>query len=232
MERAVILAGGRGRRLAPYTSILPKPLMPLASDKSILEHVLEGVARAGISRVTITLGYMGHLIEAVVGSGEKYGVHVTYTKEEVPLGTAGPLSLVNSISPADRLLVVNGDTFTDLDYRRVLDELDSDVDAVVTCVNRDLPTNYGVVAMDSCNNLAAWDEKPVVSLTVSTGIYGLKGTALDMLPSGVATDMPQLLVALKNSGRPVRCFLADCEWKDLGRPEDFAEIQKLFDGRN
>ena len=230
MDRAVILAGGRGRRLAPYTSILPKPLMPLASDKAILEHVLEGVARAGISRVTITLGYMGHLIEAVVGSGEKYGVNVTYTREERPLGTAGPLSLLDGILHDDRLLVVNGDTFTDLDYRLVLDRLDGETEGVVTCINRDIPTNYGVVAIDGSGNLEAWNEKPIISLTVSTGIYGLKGSALDLLDSGSAMDMPQLLVNLKESGRPVRCFVADCQWKDLGRPEDFAKLQEQIDG--
>jgi NDP-sugar pyrophosphorylase family protein len=202
--------------------------MPLSADKSILENVLEGVARAGISHVTITLGYLGHLIEAVVGSGENYGVLVTYTREDMPMGTAGPLGLLDAVSPTDRLLIINGDTFTDLDYRRVLDPLHGDVEAVVTCVSRDLPTNYGVVAVDHSGNLATWDEKPVLSLTVSTGIYGLKGSALDLLPSGSAMDMPQLLMALKDAGRPVRCLLADCQWKDLGRPEDFAELQKQF----
>ena len=232
MDQAVILAGGRGRRLAPYTSILPKPLMPLASDTSILEHVLEGVARAGISRVTITLGYLGHLIEAVVGSGEKYGVDVTYTREERPLGTAGPLSLLQGVLHDDRLLVVNGDTFTDLNYRLVLDRLHGDVEGVVTCVNRDLPTNYGVISMDGSGSLETWDEKPTISLTVSTGIYGVKGSALDLLTSGSAMDMPNLLMALKNSGRFVGCFVADCQWRDLGRPEDFAELQERFDGRD
>ena len=225
-ERAVILAGGQGRRLAPYTAILPKPLMPLFEDKSIIEHVLAGVAAAGITEVTITLGYLGHLIEAVVGSGERFGLSVSYTREEVPLGTAGPLSLLDGVESDDRILVVNGDTYTDLDYREVLALLESPFEAVVTCVERTIDTNYGVVQFDGDERLTSWDEKPSIAMVVSTGIYGLRGSALDLVLPAERMDMPDLLRALNATGRPVRCFLSQCDWKDLGRPEDFAELQR------
>lgn len=226
-ERAVILAGGRGRRLAPYTAVLPKPLMPLLSDQSIIEHVLEGVAAAGIREVTITLGYLGHLIEAVVGSGERFGLTISYTREERPLGTAGPLALLTGVQTDDRILVVNGDTFTDLNYRLVLAELKGSVEAVVTCVERTINTNYGVVLSDADGMITGYDEKPSITMTVSTGIYGLRGSALDRVSRGERMDMPDLLMALHASGRAVRCLASDCEWKDLGRPEDFAELQGL-----
>ena len=149
IERAVILAGGRGSRLAPYTAILPKPLMPLTEGKSIIEHVLTGIASAGISEVTITLGYMGHLIEAIVGGGDRFGLQVDYTREEQPLGTAGPLCLLEHVGEDDRILVVNGDTFTNLDYREVLDQLQGSVEAVITCVRRTVNIDYGVIQVDT-----------------------------------------------------------------------------------
>lgn len=223
-DRAVILAGGRGRRLAPYTTILPKPLMPLFEDKSILEHVLGGVAASGILDVTITLGYLGHLIEAVVGDGSSFGLTVSYTREDEPLGTAGPLGLLTDLGSHDRILVINGDTYTDLDYRLVLSELQGSVEGVVTCVERSIDTNYGVVHIDEAGLLERYVEKPTISMVVSTGIYGLRGSALNLVPAGQRMDMPDLLGALQISGRPVRCLVSDCEWRDLGRPSDFAEL--------
>jgi len=225
-ERAVILAGGRGRRLAPYTTILPKPLMPLVEDRSIIEHVLVGLAAAGITDVTITLGYLGHLIEAVVGDGSTFGVAVRYTREDEPLGTAGPLALLDGVDAQDRILVVNGDTYTNLDYRSVLAELQGAVEGVVTCVERTIDTNYGVVHIDESGMLDRYVEKPTIAMVVSTGIYGLRGSALDLVPVGQRMDMPNLLLALHGAGRPVRCLVSDCEWRDLGRPGDFAELQQ------
>ena len=225
-ERAVILAGGRGRRLAPYTAILPKPLMPLTEGKSIIEHVLAGIASAGISDVTITLGYLGHLIEAIVGGGEQFGLRVVYTRENHPLGTAGPLSLLEHVTESDRILVVNGDTFTDLDYREVLDQLQGSVEAVITCVERTINIDYGVIQSDNAGHLANYDEKPEIGMVVSTGIYGLRGSSLDLVQPGRSMDMPDLLRALQANGRPVACYVSDCEWKDLGRVEDIAALQQ------
>lgn len=225
-DRAVILAGGRGRRLAPYTTILPKPLMPLFEDKSIIEHVLKGIAASGIEDVTITLGYLGHLIEAVVGDGARLGMQVSYTREETPLGTAGPLSLLRHLSPTDRILVVNGDTFTDINYLNVLTPLRGETEAVVACVQRSVETNYGVVYFDEMGTMTEYKEKPKIDMVVSTGIYGLLGSALNLVTPGARLDMPELLTGLMANGRKVHCFLSDCEWKDLGRPEDFASLQR------
>jgi len=225
-DRAVILAGGRGSRLAPYTAILPKPLMPLTEGKSIIEHVLTGIASAGISDVTITLGYLGHLIDAIVGGGEQFGLRVDYTREDHPLGTAGPLSLLKRVSESDRILVVNGDTFTDLDYREVLDQLQGTVEAVITCVERTINIDYGVIEIDATGQLAKYDEKPEINMVVSTGIYGLRGSSLDLVQLGIRMDMPDLLRALQINGRTVVCYPSNCEWKDLGRPEDFAALHQ------
>jgi NDP-sugar pyrophosphorylase family protein len=224
-DRGVILAGGLGSRLAPYTAILPKPLMPLLEDKSIIEHVLGGLAASGIRDVTITLGHLGHLIEAVVGDGSNFDVAVTYTRELSPLGTAGPLALLGDVRQDDSLLVVNGDTYTDLDYRQVLAYLDR-AEAVIACVRRSSLINYGVIHVDRDGYLTEYDEKPSVDLTVSTGIYALRGSVLDLIEPGSRLDMPDLLRSLQSLGRKVFCKTFDCMWRDLGRPEDFAELQQ------
>ncbi len=225
-ERAVILAGGQGRRLAPYTAILPKPLMPVSEDESIIEHLLRGVASAGISEVTITLGHLGHLIEAVVGNGKRFGLRIDYTREDKPLGTAGPLALVRGVTAEDSILVINGDTFTNLDFREVLNRLNKSTEAVITCVERRLDSNYGVVHFDERGLMSAYDEKPSFGFVVSTGIYGLRGSALDCIQPNERLDMPDLLRTLRARGRSVVCFLAECEWKDLGRPADFEELHQ------
>lgn len=225
-DRAVILAGGKGSRLAPYTAILPKPLTPLFGDQSIIEHVLKGIASAGIKDVTVTLGHLGHLIEAIVGDGQRFGLQVTYTREGQPLGTAGPLSLLQNVDKEDKFLVVNGDTFTDLNYREVLDQIRGSVEAVVTCVRRTIDTNYGVVQFDDSGQLTDYDEKPSIEMVVSTGIYGLRGSSFDVLHPGTRMDMPDLLRKLQTEDRSVYCFLSECEWKDLGRPEDFYALQQ------
>ena len=200
--------------------------MPLAEGKSIIEHVLTGIASTGISNVTIALGYMGHLIEAIVGGGEQFGLRVDYTREDHPLGTAGRLSLLEHVSKSDRILVVNGDTFTDLDYREVLDQLQGTVEAVITCVERTINIDYGVIQFDVAGQLEKYDEKPEINILVSTGIYGLRGSSLDLVQPGMRMDMPDLLRALQMNGRPVACYLSYCQGKDLGRPEDFAALHQ------
>jgi len=226
--RAVILAGGKGSRLSPYTAILPKPLMPLSEGKSIIEHVLYGLSSADIFTVTITLGHLGHLIEAIVGNGEKFGLQVDYTREEYPLGTAGPLSLLKDVKEADRILVVNGDTYTDLDYKDTLNRLQGSVEAVITCVKRTIDTNYGVISFDETGQMTGYDEKPAIDMIVSTGIYGVRGSSLDLVQPNQPLDMPDLMRTLVENNRRVACFVSDCEWKDLGRPEDFVALQQDF----
>lgn len=224
-RRAVILAGGLGRRLEPYTAILPKPLMPLFDDKAVVEHVLLGLSNSGIRDVTITLGYLGHLLEAVVGSGEKFGVSVTYTHETSPLGTAGPLTLLEGVDPHDEILVVNGDTYTDLDYASFADRVDPMAEAAIACVHRELRSEYGVVDFDDYGHLKSYREKPKFSMVVSTGIYLLRPSALELLSLGQRSDMPDLLRELQSRGRVVQCITGDWIWRDLGRAEDFSDLR-------
>lgn len=227
MDRAFVLAGGEGVRLRPFTTILPKPLLPLGNG-AIIERIMRGLADAGLIDVWVSVGYLGHLVEAVLGDGSRYGVSITYVRESAPLGTAGALTLLEAESD-DRILVINGDTYTEFDFRDALTELDeSHCDAVVVCNERSLTLEFGVVSIGGDGLLAAYQEKPTSTYLVSTGINALRGNALHYL-NGQRQDMPALLEKLRISGSPIKCLITDAAWLDLGRPEDLALANSLLD---
>ena len=226
-DRAFILAGGLGTRLAPYTTILPKPLMPIHGSKSIIEHVIHGLTLSGITDITISIGYLGHLIEAVLGDGERFGVRLTYLREQFPLGTAGSLGLLPPIKDDHKLVVVNGDTYTDFDYHRALAALNDVTPAAVACTTRVMHVDYGVLTRDRDGKLSEYSEKPQIELLVSMGIYALMGSMLDLLEANETIDMPDFLRRVFNAGHKIACVDHQGEWKDLGRPSDFALLQEL-----
>lgn len=228
MRHAVILAGGLGTRLRPHTLVLPKPLIPLGSE-SILERLLRSLGPAQIDRVTISLGYLGHLVEAVIGDGERFGLEVTYTREPAPLGTAGALGLLpTAVGPDDCLLVVNGDTLTTLDFGGLLDWFEgTSAVAAMVCVQREVTIDYGVVIVDANGCLAEIKEKPSTVNTISTGINLLRGRSLGHLPPG-RYDMPDFLMKLTAEGEDVLCRVVDDLWMDLGRVEDLAAANDLL----
>ena len=223
MIRGFVLAGGRGKRLHPYTTILPKPLMPLGNS-TILENLLLGLASSGITEVTISLGYLGHLVQAVVNNGETFGVNAKYTREDVPLGTAGSLRLLTEVERDDVVVVVNGDTLTDFDYNTaILAIKERPADAIIVCKERTTTTDFGVVTMTDSGILAGYFEKPTTIHLVSTGINVVRGSAiLDWLPEGNGgnIDMPEFLQEIQSAGGVVSCLQTDALWLDLGRPED------------
>lgn len=223
MDRAFVLAGGLGMRLRPFTTILPKPLIPLG-ERSILERLLADIQRAGILDVTVSLGHLGHLVEAVIGDGSSMGLRVDYTREDEPLGTAGALSLITeSVGFDDTILVVNGDTFTTANFAEIHDwfRLTGAI-AAMLCTDRSIRIDYGVVEFDGSGLLQGIREKPTLEYHVSTGINLLRGSALHLLPSG-RVDMPDFMLLLRQLGHPVACRQLEGVWMDLGRPEDLVE---------
>ena len=227
MDRAFVLAGGEGVRLRPFTTVLPKPLLPLGNG-TIIERIIRGLADDGLVDVWVSIGYLGHLVEAVLGDGSKYGVSITYVRESSPLGTAGALMHLE-VAANDRVLVINGDTYTEFGFRQALVELDkSQSDAVVVCTERSLTLEFGVIATDRDGFLDAYQEKPTSTYLVSTGINALRGIALAHL-SGTPQDMPSLLESMRTSGSRVRCLVTSEAWLDLGRPEDLALANSLVD---
>lgn len=225
-SRAVILAGGKGTRLAPYTTVFPKPLMPLG-DTPILEIVLRQLAGSGFSRATLAVGHLAQLIEAFFGDGSKYGIALDYSREDEPLGTAGPLALVDGLT--ESFLVMNGDVLTTLDYGAFLAQHDaSSVAASVATKVRTTRIDFGIVETDAAGNITGYREKPQHDYRVSMGVYAFSPQALTHIERGERLDFPDLILRLLAAGERVRSVPFDGYWLDIGRHDDFARAQEEF----
>jgi NDP-sugar pyrophosphorylase family protein len=219
--RVVILAGGRGTRLAPYTSILPKPLMPIG-DRSILETVLDQLADAGARRVTLCVGYLSHLIRSVLAHRAEDAVEVEFVHERDALGTAAPLRLVDGLD--DTFIVMNGDILTTLDYCALLrHHRESGNLLTIATRDRHITIDYGMLHLDSSNRLQLFEEKPQLVSPVSMGIYVMEPDVLGFVPSNGRFDVPDLVQALLAAEQPVGAYRFDGLWFDIGRPSDYEE---------
>ena len=228
--RVVILAGGRGRRLEPYTSVLPKPLMPIG-NRSILEIMVHQVADAGFVEVTLCVGYLSHLIRAVFDNGLDSRVRVTYVQEEEPLGTAAPLRLVPGLDST--FVAMNGDLLTTIDYGKFLEHHHASGNVLtIASHKRRLVSDYGVLRFGDRSDplrVSAYDEKPELALDVSMGIYALEPAALELVPEGQHSDFPDLVHSILASGGRVGAFPFDGLWLDIGRHEDYAKAIELWE---
>lgn len=222
----VILAGGRGRRLTPYTTVFPKPLMPIG-DMPVLEILLRRLCAAGLTRVHLAVGHLAELIEAYFGDGSRFGVDLVYCREDQPLGTAGPLALIDTRAP--RLLVLNGDLFTTLDFQEVIAAHEgAGVVASIAVRRRDVPTEFGVVHIEN-GLVKAFEEKPVLSYDVSMGVYVFERDVLRLIEPGVPLDFPDLLERLLDAGERVGAHRSEAFWLDIGRPEDYERALDSWD---
>ena len=226
---AVILAGGRGTRLAPYTSILPKPLMPVG-DRAILEIVLDQLASSGVNRITLSVGYLSHLIRAVLNGHWEDRLLLEYVQEDEPLGTAAPLKLVSGLD--DTFIVMNGDVLTALDLRELVREhWRTGSMLTIATHERKVKIDYGIIHRDETNRIIAFEEKPEISAHVSMGVYVMEPEVLDFV-SDERMDFPELVEALLEAGLPVASFPYDGLWFDLGRHDDFQAAVTAWMGRN
>ncbi len=220
--RAIIFAGGRGTRLAPFTSVLPKPLMPIG-DRAILELVIKQLSDSGVADVTLCVGYLSHLIEAVVGDGSRHGVNVTYVREQEALGTAAPLRLVEGLDKT--FFAMNGDVLTTLDFGELLRH-HRETGSMVTIATRERPIqiDYGVLHLrPTGDRVYKYTEKPKSTATVSMGIYVLEPEALEYIPEEGYFDFPDLVKALLRARQPVGALRFDGLWFDIGRRDDYEE---------
>lgn len=225
--KAVILAGGRGTRLAPYTTILPKPLMPIG-EKPILDIVLRQIKHHGFTEITLAVGYLAELLMAYFGTGERLGVHIEYSREEQPLGTAGPISLVPNLT--ERFLVMNGDVLTALDYSAMLAHHQaSGAICTVAVYPRNVKIDLGVVEYDAQNRLTNYIEKPTHHYRVSMGIYIFEPRVLSFIPRNARLDLPDLVKALVAAGETVNCYPYEGYWLDIGRPDDYQQAAADFE---
>lgn len=226
-NRAVILAGGRGTRLAPYTTVLPKPLMPIG-DIAILEVVLRQLASYNFTQATIAVGYLNELLMAYIGDGRKFGLPVNYSHEEKPLGTAGPLKLISGLD--DTFLVMNGDILTTLDYEVLLDfHRRRNASATIAVFTRSVNIDFGVIEMDGDNCLSDYIEKPKMDYEVSMGVYVFEPHVLNYIPENQYFDFPTLVKTLLAAGELVVGYPHNGYWLDLGRREDYERAVEDFE---
>lgn len=225
--RAIIFAGGRGTRLAPFTSVLPKPLMPIG-DRSILEHVIAQLADCGISDLTLCVGYLSHLIEAVIGDGRAHGVNIGYVREEEALGTAAPLRLVEGLDGT--FIAMNGDVLTTLSYGELLRH-HREAGNIVTIATRQRPIqiDYGVLHIRAGEDrVYKYIEKPLTTSTVSMGIYVLEPEALAYIPPDGPFDFPDLVQALLRADEQVGALRFEGLWFDIGRRDDYEQAVQAW----
>ncbi|MCP4122002.1 MAG: NTP transferase domain-containing protein [Bacteroidetes bacterium] len=224
--KAVILAGGKGTRLAPYTNILPKPLMPIG-DMPIMELLLWQMRKAGVDDVVLTVGHLSELLRTFFKNGEKWGVNISYSYEEDPLGTAGPLSLITGLD--ETFFVTNGDVMTTLDLSDLLAfHKEQGGVATVAVHKRQVKINLGVVQMDGGNDIAGYIEKPTYDYTVSMGIYVFEPHVLEHIPYNEYLDFPNLVLKLIAAGEKVVAYPFDGYWKDLGYADDYEQATQDF----
>lgn len=221
--KAVILAGGRGTRLAPFTENLPKPLVPLGGEP-ILELIVRQLVRHGCSGITLAVGHQAEKLSAYFGDGARWGVPITYSQESQPLGTAGPLSLIPP--PAERVIVMNGDILTTLDFTALLGWHQNHGALCTVAVHpREVPIDLGVVEYDARHRLTRYTEKPVHLFHASMGIYVFEPRALAAIPFNQRLDLPDLMRQLALAGESVLCYPFSGYWRDIGNPADYAQAE-------
>lgn len=224
---AAILAGGKGVRLRPYTTALPKPLVPLGDDDVIIDVILRQLAAQGFTTVTLAINHLGALIEAYVGDGARWGLEVTYAYETCPLGTFGPLVQARDHLPED-FIVVNGDILTDLRFDGLLDEhRRSGSPLTVATYAAESRVEFGVLDIQG-GHVRGFTEKPSMTYHVSMGVYAMTREVLEGYEPGVPCGADQLILDLLASGRDPGSFLFDGLWRDIGRPGDYDEVNADF----
>ncbi len=224
---AVILAGGKGVRLRPYTTALPKPLVPIGDQHAILEIVMRQLASAGFKTVTLAIGHLGHIIRAYVGNGSQWGLRVGYAVEDSPLGTMGPLLTMQDRLP-EHFLVMNGDILTDLDFAGVLrHHEESGAPLTIATYARQVKIDFGVLTTES-GSITGFQEKPSIDYNVSMGVYGVSRSTLAAYTPGLPLGFDELVLDLLAAETPPSAYEFNGYWLDIGRPDDYDRANADF----
>lgn len=225
--KAVVLAGGKGTRLSPYTKILPKPLMPIG-DMPILELILRQIKIAGINEVVLTVGHLSELMRAFFQDGQRLGMQISYQYEDKPLGTAGPIAHVEALG--ETFLVTNGDVLTTLHFGDLL-RFHKDQQAALTIAahHRRVKIDLGVIEWDDQSVIRGYIEKPVYDYCVSMGVYVFDQRVIQYIPRGEYLDFPDLVRILLAAGEKVVGYPFEGYWQDLGNPGDYEQATQDFE---
>jgi len=224
--KGIVLAGGKGTRLAPFTRVFPKPMLPIG-DKAILEVLLCQMKCAGITDVVLTVGHLAGLMRAFFQDGSRLGLKITYSIEEHPLGTAGPLSLVDGLD--ETFLVTNGDVLTTMDLRELIAfHKANEGIATIASHQRQVHIDLGVIETNGSHEIKNYIEKPNIDYLVSMGVYVFEPAALKYIPHGEYMDFPDLIMKMIAAGERVVAFPFPGYWQDLGRPDDYEQATDDF----
>ena len=227
--KAVILAGGKGTRLKPYTTVFPKPLMPIG-DKPILEIIIRQLKSHGFDEILMAVGHLAELIMAFFNDGSKYGIKIEYLREDQPLGTAGPLASMKK-DLCEPFLMMNGDVLTTLDYLDLVNQHKKErAIATIALKKRAIKVDFGVPEVDSSNNIIGYTEKPVIDYLVSMGVYVFEPRVLKYIRPNEYLDFPDLIQNLISNGETVKGYVYDGDWLDIGRADDYERANREIEG--
>lgn len=225
--KAVILAGGKGTRLKPYTTVFPKPLMPI-NDKPILEIVIRQLKSHGFNEIIISVGHLAELIMTFLGDGSKFGIKIKYSREDKPMGTAGSLGLLKE-ELKETFLMMNGDVLTTLDFNELANYHKRNGAIVTIALNkRDVYIDFGVIKLDD-DSITEYVEKPKIDYLVSMGVYIFDSKILQYIKPDDYLDFPDLIKKLISNGETVKGYVYDGYWLDIGRPDDYERANQEID---
>jgi len=226
-KRAVVLAGGKGSRLRPYTVVLPKPLMPIG-EYPILEVIIRQLVFFGFDRITLAVNHQAEIIKAYFQDGSKWRALIDYSHETAPLSTIAPLTLISDLP--ENFLLLNGDVLTDLDLSAFFAKhVTQHRLFTISAARRKHVIDYGVLETDSASRLCGFREKPSHEYLVSMGIYGINKRILDLVPKGTKYGFDNLMEGMLAAGLPVNVEPYSGEWLDIGRPDDYLQAIETFE---
>lgn len=226
-KRAVILAGGKGTRLRPYTISLPKPLMPIG-DYPILEIIVRQLKNYGFSRITMAVNHQAEIIKAFFGNGSKWNLCIDYSLEDKALSTMAPLKLINDLP--DDFLVMNGDVLTDLNFEDFYSyHVKSKNIFTISSYQRKIKSEFGVLDIDENKNLVGFNEKPISALEVSMGVYMVSKSSIDYIPKNTFYGFNHLMIDLIKNKKNPKVYNFTGYWLDIGRPDDYLQALDQFD---
>lgn len=226
-KRAVILAGGKGTRLRPYTVVLPKPLMPIG-DYPILEVIIRQLVQNGFNRITMAVNHQAELIQTFFGDGSKWGIKIDYSLEDKPLSTMAPLKLINDLP--DNFLVMNGDILTDLNFKEFYEShVKNNNIFTISAYQREVKSEFGVLELDNQNTLVGFKEKPIQKYDVSMGIYMVSKRAVEYIPENTFYGFDHLMIDLMKDKKEAKVKRFDGYWLDIGRPDDYEIAINIFE---
>jgi NDP-sugar pyrophosphorylase family protein len=225
--RAIILAGGKGTRLRPYTTLIPKPLVPLGGKYSILEIVILQLVRSGFTHITLAVNHLSYLIMAYFGDGSRFGVTIDYSIEEEELGTIAPLTLIKDLP--ENFLVMNADILCDLDYRQFFNRhVNHENEVTVSAFRREVQIDFGVLKYGQDGLLQSFEEKPSFDYEVSMGIYCFNRSVIENLSLGVHYGFDNLMIDKLKNKEPINIIPFSGYWLDIGRPDDYQFANENF----